>query len=1218
MPGIRIKNKLDYQEKKGLADLLTATETDWYKFFDNIGSLIVEYSQSTHSSNKKIKRSIFFKFLKAAFSTDAIKTLTDNEKNTLFSLTETELTDNTYDFLNIDDLKMLYERFNIFLRVKHENWDEKVLSLITEYAERIVDSKISLDKNIDQLDWHFSNFFWVLNVNFSHYVKINRDYLSFKKVFDPLQKMNNEIRRWDSDSIFSFRTVLGTYRILRTDFKANKEISHFLDLTTKNYISKIVKLTEHQCFSLTANEIKECAYIEYVKYVKNLPNFEKNLLTHLYKKVDKQYVFPNEYVYQKSIFNVTISYQQLTKDEKAIINQAISATYSRVQKLRTTLTIEFKKPIKDQIFRLYIFKTKEEYVKYGPLWGINTAGGGYAQVRLPSENDLPLIYFRPLSDNEQWHETFIYQQKGDARNGAFKEGGNFRNLGHEIQHSLFYALLGQQGLHCLPSWMVEGAANALGNEKCFKEEAEYIKSFQDRLPKIERIINMSYSSGGDLYYFGSALFRFILEKNPSLLKEIIKKAQNEASIHEINGFIKDGLKADEETFNDWLNKIINDCSLRETNNPIKETRVNDLSVQYKEDLKNNRELLKFLQHKSIEFVFNDTVFNLTHDEISRHSRDKIRQTISMSDYDWFKSALEIYVLDNKLTDLNLSREKETIIESLVDSKEGQFIGRKIVKIYINDAELSPESKKILKPLLEEFVLGKYFNLSKNLKRSFNQEGEISRAALTKILTSKFNRESTCSRYIENQLFSSVGMLSDAPSNSIRIDKAISKLYQRSLNKNKALKKFIQKFGPIQLTFSDTVFVLSMDDLSRYDLATTPQSITWGDFHWFESALEIYSIKNYLRKKRLDYTENRIAEILDVELEYVSNRWIRNINSDENDCFRFMMQKFVSSFNVSSVLKNRLNQLNDNPADNKGSTNQPLAINESILGALTLFISNSSLILNSLVSKSNEISHMNDDACEENNSDINSSTGLLLGGAFLGVVSLVIAGLSFWQYRRKKATLTHSKTLKKDLPSEVEKLQDYQVKLNALKEAIKCKVSKDAYTLLEIDFSTIKNDIEILVLKNREGLNPSSFFNRDKENHEEYQKIFIEVLALLKKIKANLLELKLNSLYDKANNILVELRGLHPLPQVSGTIEEQPLMSSNNLISGSKQLGGSEIARYIPSFSSFRKISWFMPERADLGFPPPPSLEELQKMIGDQNNEKNGQQPIYANIRIGRN
>ena len=44
----------------------------------------------------------------------------------------------------------------------------------------------------------------------------------------------------------------------------------------------------------------------------------------------------------------------------------------------------------------------------------------------------------------------------------------------------------------------------------------------------------------------------------------------------------------------------------------------------------------------------------------------------------------------------------------------------------------------------------------------------------------------------------------------------------------------------------------------------------------------------------------------------------------------------------------------------------------------------------------------------------------------------------------------------------------------------------------------------------------------------------------------------------------------------------------------------------------------MPERADLGFPPPPSLEELQKMIGDQNNQKNGQQPIYANIRIERN
>ncbi len=45
-------------------------------------------------------------------------------------------------------------------------------------------------------------------------------------------------------------------------------------------------------------------------------------------------------------------------------------------------------------------------------------------MRTPSENDL-MSFFEPMSDKREWHEAFVYQQKGDTRNGPHKEGGGF-------------------------------------------------------------------------------------------------------------------------------------------------------------------------------------------------------------------------------------------------------------------------------------------------------------------------------------------------------------------------------------------------------------------------------------------------------------------------------------------------------------------------------------------------------------------------------------------------------------------------------------------------------------------------------------------------------------------------------------------------------------------------------------------------------------------------
>ncbi len=362
--GLMPRKKRSFNQKKTIDVLLKTTEADWYKFFDKLGLLITEYSQSTYSADKN-NRIIFFKFLKSAFSSSSSKNLTDAEKILLFSLTKNELREHTYILTNIDDLKMLYDRFNVFLRMKHENEASHVLNLITMYADKIVNSNIVLDKAKDQLGWHFTNLFWVLNVNFYNYLKKDISYLNFKKYFNSLQKMNNEIRCWDPDSdLFLFRTVLGTYRIVRTNLQNNSEIRNFLDQTTQIYISKIIESTKNHCFSLTEDEIKECIFIEYVQNLDDV--IEKAAFAHLFKKVVKQQVFPNKYHYKNDVFKVDVFYQQLTGNQKVTINETLLNTKSRMENLWEKLGIDFKQPIKDQALKLYIFKTKEEICKDGP------------------------------------------------------------------------------------------------------------------------------------------------------------------------------------------------------------------------------------------------------------------------------------------------------------------------------------------------------------------------------------------------------------------------------------------------------------------------------------------------------------------------------------------------------------------------------------------------------------------------------------------------------------------------------------------------------------------------------------------------------------------------------------------------------------------------------------------------------------------------------------
>lgn len=1222
-----IKSKNVNQDKKEIDELLLVPETDWYVFFNHIGDLINDYSQTSVLLNKD-KRLIFFKFLKEAFATDAAKNLTDIEKDRLFVLTQQELTNYSYDLNQIDDLKMLYERFNVFLRVKHNNSNSEILDLIVNYANKIARSDIILDKQIKDIDWHFTNLFWILNVNFTHYVNNTIDHKDFEKIFDAIKNMNAEIRRWDPDSIFSFRTVLGSYRIARQNLEKNTKACEDLDKASKNFISNIIELSNHQCFSLTVNELKEAAYIEYVK---NLSNDSKKLFSNLYKKVDKKQVFPNQYTYSypDSRFQIKVLYQQLTQSEKDIINRAVLQTYSRVENLRTTLEkIPYKKSIQDQIFRLHIFKSKEEYVKYGPLWGINTAGGGYAQVRTPLEIDQYLIN-RPLLNDEEWYETFIYHQKGDTRNKPNKEGGNFRNLGHEVQHTLFYALMGPQGLHHLPSWMIEGAANALGNEKCFKEEADYIKNYQDRLPKIERIINMSYASGGDLYYFGSALFRFMLEKHSEFLKQVLNKAQEQKSNEEINLFIKNKLTSLETDFRDWLIKTIEICSSIDTFE-LQHTQIINEQKQYQLDLAENIKLKNFLKHNNpTKFVFHDTIFNLSPEYITRASSVvnaqnlfmEKPQTMVLQDYNWFKSALEIYVIENKLLKFKLTPDPDKITEGLVSNQGHEFSIRKIIKIADEkNVNLSPKQLSLLKPALEAFVL-QSVDLSPNLKKrldSLNQQQTDD--PLKIILTKLISSDLVCENYLKiaysRKDLHLQEMLSDAPAKPIKIevtpmlDEKLQYAYQKQLKKNKALRKLLKDNGQVSFTFNDTTFVLTLTTLNRYDLSGRPQLILSGDFQWFDSALEIFFIRNFLHKIGLDASEETIAKLLNVSNEYVSNRQIKNIFPLENACFRSMTQEYVLNSDLSYELKNRLRQFGYDPIHHQAE-NPAMGINATtMLGALTLMVSNASFLpLHSILPTSHQLTQLDDDTCDENEVGTNNfywylAAGVLLSGAML------ILGRSLWQ-RINVAKDNHSvkeqrKTSSPD--AELEKLKRIKNELLNLDRKIQDKISRDAYAaLFKKEVMIIRNNIEDLLNIVKKGFNPAAIFINGDNNYEQYNRLFIETLNRLNELKNFLDKFGKASLNKKANEIVASLRELRPLPTVpyhsADGKEVHVMIEEPNKRQNNKAL------RYTSQpVSTFRKISWLFNREPDNS--PAPLAAELQVMVDDKNREE----PTYANLR----
>lgn len=629
--------------------------------------MLQEFDSNLHAINEKDKR-LFFEFLEEVFIGGKISKLSDESKDRLFRIVKNELGDKSYYLNESSDAKKIYRLFYIVSKLdykKDQRSVETIFGLLDRYETKLASHRIIFNPENEQLiENEIGNIFWVIQINFDEYAKSLVRFSSidkFKHHFDNLQKMNQEIYRWGqgSDFIFFFRTSLDIIRRLRFySFKENQEIGSYLNDGAQANIAEALRWVENKCLSLTEDEIKEAAYIAYVR---KLPSEARQSFTGLYKKVEKKEVFPDFYQYQVSTKGSANtlqffihSQQPLSEDEKSIVEKTINNTYQRIEKLKSDLGVTNKEDVSKTTFILHLFKDHDNYLSYGPLWGINTAGGGYAHLRAPSDDEIRFHVSDSFEKDKLWHENFIYHREGGTRNAKNKEGGNFRNLGHEVQHTLFYALI----VNNLPSWIIEGIANYLGNENCFKEEADYIKSFQekDRLPNVKKIINFSYANGGDLYYFGSTLVHFMREKYPDKLKEILTAAQANKKESEINQIIKEWavVPTVENEFKSWTAQLIKGCSAR-SQDEDKEVAL-DVQAEYLKDLQSHPKLSHFIQKNGfIKFTFDNVIFILEPTKLTKYSRYKDypnlkpeKEEPNLSDYIWFKQALAVYAAQNQL------------------------------------------------------------------------------------------------------------------------------------------------------------------------------------------------------------------------------------------------------------------------------------------------------------------------------------------------------------------------------------------------------------------------------------------------------------------------------------------------------------------------------------------------------------------------------------------
>lgn len=241
-----------------------------------------------------------------------------------------------------------------------------------------------------------------------------------------------------------------------------------------------------------------------------------------------------------------------------------------------------------------------------------------------------------------------------------------------------------------------------------------------------------------------------------------------------------------------------------------------------------------------------------------------------------------------------------------------------------------------------------------------------------------------------------------------------KIYQQDLMNNPDLKNFLQQIGSIKFTFTNTIFVLSAEDICRYSSSGTSQAIYVSDYRWFKSALEIFVMKKQLENSTID-RNLIIAHLLKTNEHYIADRLLKAISSKMDNNLQEFIQNFVfhSTSGLSTEFKNCFGQKTINIdtlqqiiveqlESRTVKFGHSLATTINPLAITTLAFNTTNFILN--VTGSNKTGVTNEHDPDMNNESKISNWVIPLVSTLSVVTSVVVVGgISFWRCKKNKST-----------------------------------------------------------------------------------------------------------------------------------------------------------------------------------------------------------------------
>ncbi|MES2142652.1 MAG: collagenase [Pseudomonadota bacterium] len=528
----------------------------------------------------------------------------------------------------------------------------------------------------------------------------------------PIQSLIDTHLVWNkNDPVAMLVQALSFLKKIRKKYKADTEVTNFIDEYAKEISEKAIKLIPAKFFDYPKSLIKEDIG---AAYVKGLEVSDRRLFKGLYEiRMPKDSLPYSETrgvrgTGRSPNFNIEISYDQLSDAKKVEAFQMAREAYLELERLMTSLDLSSvrKGPINIQI---KLFNENKHFERDGHMvFDVDSSGGG---VCIPGEGDTVGI-------------AFIYQTEQ-----------GFLNFKHEVTHALMMHFFGKNYGSLVPGAFVEGIADFIDKGSVNPNKMNVLRRMfeKNEIKPLSEVVTLN-EGGSIVYTWGYFWLKYMIEEGAQGKIATIFSAIQKQDKAEVTRLIDEYGRMEANHFKRWIVKLNQDYTPAVPTRPAHDN--------YMQDLQKSQELLQFIKRNSgLKFIFkNDTVFLMEEGKLFIYRGKASRKEIAnSSDYHWLMEALVIDVIETKLKQLG-QREK-TIYQGIISS----MLGREEVDSYLdaytekqiadiqNGNSISLREDSEAASALEDFILRTNKKLHWTLNHAYPRVRKIDHSSFEKIL-----------------------------------------------------------------------------------------------------------------------------------------------------------------------------------------------------------------------------------------------------------------------------------------------------------------------------------------------------------------------------------------------------------------------------------------------------------------------------------------------------